>query len=286
MIRGKLALKPTFLIIGAQKAGTTSLFKYLVSHPKIVTPKQKELHFFEQDNAYQSGIDFYHSFFPLRSEVGPGQITCEATPYMHTPIAVERIHAYNPDLKLIVMLRNPVDRAFSQYQMYLRWQRENYVDKRLAAKNLLRTDLHKLKTFNAWVNTVGITQTFEELIDTELQAIHAKAPPVNEPIHQVIERGVYADQLERCFAFFPNEHILILSYREFVEKPYTILDQITDFLDLPRYSWDGRVIEKRYNVTKYTSELTQETRNRLHAFYQPHNARLFDLVGREFDWSD
>jgi|SRR5690242_3518862 len=107
---------PHFLIIGAQRCGTTSLFEYLARHPDVAPPSAKELHFF--DSEYHKGDAWYRERFPsLRN----GFITGEATPYYifhpHTPT---RVRDWNSKVKLIVLLRNPVDRAYSHYHHEVR----------------------------------------------------------------------------------------------------------------------------------------------------------------------
>jgi hypothetical protein len=107
--------KPAFLIIGAQKAGTSSLFRYLSQHPDIRLPKRKELHFF--DLQYSNGIDWYERLFP-RKKIIKRQITGEASPfYLFHPLVPERVFNHYPNIRLIVLLRNPVDRAYSHFHM-------------------------------------------------------------------------------------------------------------------------------------------------------------------------
>src|SRR5947209_2592633 len=104
---------PGFLIIGAQRCGTTSLYDDLVKHPSIATASQKEIHFFDLN--FQKGIDWYQAQFPGLGQ--KGFITGEASPYyIFHPLAPKRILAAAPEIKLIVMLRNPVNRAYSHYQ--------------------------------------------------------------------------------------------------------------------------------------------------------------------------
>ena len=105
---------PDFLVIGAQKSGTTSFFHYIAQHPKIFDHKAKELHFF--DLHYGRGAAWYRSQFPLLASVKKDSLVGEATPYyLCHPHAPKRIHGLVPDVKLIVLLRDPVDRAISHY---------------------------------------------------------------------------------------------------------------------------------------------------------------------------
>lgn len=105
---------PDFIIIGAQKGGTSSLFSYLKQHSQLQLPDKKEIHFF--DNDYQKGVNWYRSHFPMK--IFDNIKTGEATPYyLFHPHAPQRIFQHCPKVKLIVMLRNPTDRAYSHYMM-------------------------------------------------------------------------------------------------------------------------------------------------------------------------
>ncbi len=111
---------PAFVIVGAQRGGTTSLYRYLAAHPGVLPASRKELHYFT--NRHDRGPDWYRSQFP---PTPPGTITGESTPYyLFHPHAPRRLHAFAPDVKLIVLLRNPVDRAYSHYQLQVRRRHE------------------------------------------------------------------------------------------------------------------------------------------------------------------
>ncbi len=105
------------MILGAQKAGTTALYIYLAKHPEIVAAENKEPHFFDCPFRYSQGIEYYHSLFPYIDPKNP-KITFDASGgYLANPSAYQKIYQYNPQLKLIVLLRNPIDRAFSAWNI-------------------------------------------------------------------------------------------------------------------------------------------------------------------------
>ena len=120
---GFLHVKPDFYIIGFAKCGTTSLFEYLISHPNIHPPKGKEIDFF--DRLYSRGINWYKVGFPFTIQKFIEKVffrkkflTGEATPrYIEHPHAINRIKQTTPNAKFIILLRNPIDRAFSQHNM-------------------------------------------------------------------------------------------------------------------------------------------------------------------------
>lgn len=124
-------MKPNFLVIGAAKAGTTWLYSCLYEHPEIYLPDIKELHFFSYESVYQKGFDWYESnFSDVTVEKAVGEISPSYLPLKST---AERIYNYNPDMRLIVILRNPIDRAYSHYCMAMRTNKvEKNIDKGLS----------------------------------------------------------------------------------------------------------------------------------------------------------
>ena len=189
----RLRLRPTFLILGAQKAGTTSLHRYLTEHPAVLRASPKEVRYFSTN--YARGEGWYRAQFPLRSRrvasrvrAGAWPAVGEASPqYLFHPLAPQRVHAFDPALKLIAILRDPVDRAYSQYQMQLRWGYEH--------------------------------STFEESLDREeaelegeLAKLYGDPPVYSTLVNRIsyVARGRYAEQLERWLALFPREQLLVL----------------------------------------------------------------------------
>lgn len=114
-VSGPLRSLPDFLVVGAQRAGTTSLHEWLSSHPDVTASSRKELHFFDTG---RRSPNWYRSQFPIRNRRGSRPLLVESTPrYLVHPLAPQRIHALLPDVQLLILLRNPVDRALSAYRM-------------------------------------------------------------------------------------------------------------------------------------------------------------------------
>lgn len=114
-------MRPNFLVVGAAKAGTTWLYSCLRSHPDVFVPLNKEIHFFSYGNLYSNGIDWYENFFSdVTNEIAIGEISPS---YLSLPDAAERIFQYNPHMKLIFILRDPIQRAYSHYCMALSQQK-------------------------------------------------------------------------------------------------------------------------------------------------------------------
>ena len=184
-----------FLVIGAQKSGTTSLHEYLKAHPKIIMPKAKELDFFSSDKNYKKGIEFYHSFFAKNHE--QDFLRGEASPqYMYKEGIAERIYKYNPKMKLIMCIRNPLDRAISHFNM----NRRKKIEKR------------------------GIEQAFNE----ELAVIESQE---YDPEFSYFRLGEYGRILQDYVKFFPKEQIHILTSDSLRFERKKQLNLALDFLE-------------------------------------------------------
>ena len=196
--------RPDFLVIGAQKAGTTALYAYLRWHPGITGPSWKEVSFF--DRHWWRGEAWYRGQFPLRSR---GKLVGEASPsYLFHPLAPERARVMVPDAKLVALLREPVARAYSQYQHEVSLGREplSFEDAIAAEEGRTAGEAERLvadpKAFSrAWWD------------------------------HTYVARGRYAEQLERWLAVFPREQLLVVRTEDLGERPAETYASILSFLD-------------------------------------------------------
>lgn len=253
-----LRVLPDFLVLGAKKCGTTALYWYLTQHPRVRPAFQKEIHFFTA--AYRRGLLWYRSFFPTRlarALAGEPFLTGEATPdYLFHTYTAARIRKALPDARLIAILRNPVDRAYSSYN------------------HNLRAGLESL--------------SFEEALDREEERLARAGGRSPRPgqfhfsleHHSYCARGVYADQLEVWLEQVPREQLLVLATEELHGRRVETLHEALDFLDLP--PWEPGELE-RMNVSLYP-ELDADLRRRLEAYFEPHNRRLYELLGRNLGW--
>lgn len=183
-----------FLCIGAQKAGTTALHNLLRQHPDICLPAVKEIYYFSMDRLYRKGTAFYHSYFKT---AGPQQIMGEIAPdYLCSVQAPKRIAAYNPAMKLIIMLRDPVDRAYSQYLMKKRNGREK--------------------------------RTFSVCVEQELTALADHRPEGD--LYSYVSRGLYATQLKRYRQHFSKEQLHVLLFEDFIADQQAAVKKIFSFL--------------------------------------------------------
>ncbi len=253
-----LRVLPDFLILGAQKAGTTSLHGYLIEHPRIAPALAKEIHFFDYN--YARGEAWYRAHFPTQFEKWRGafQLTGEGSPYyLFYPHAAWRVSQCVPHAKLIVLLRNPVDRAYSHYHHQVRLGLEE-----LTFEQALDLEAERL---------VG---EFEKLI------AEPDAYSFNYQNYSYCARGMYADQLERWFRYFPREQFLIVASEQFYRAPASSFARVLDFLGAPR--WEPPA----YRVSNEGAyePMNPETRARLGEFFAPHNARLYELLNVDFGW--
>jgi hypothetical protein len=234
---------PDFVVIGGKKCGTTYLYHLLSLHPLVEPAATKELHFF--DALFDEGVEWYRQCFPKpRLKDGRNTITGEATPYMNVPHAPERMAKVIPQARLIALLRNPVDRAYSDYQMLSRKGDE--------------------------------TRTFEEVMDYD---------NLDDAPHKYLSRGVYVDQLARWSEFFPKEQMLVLKSEDFFENPQHTLKAAFDFLGLPAWEPEAsEIIPKKRNKGDYEKKVDSSTRRRLEEYFEPHNRRLYDFLGKDLGW--
>jgi hypothetical protein len=254
---------PDFIIIGVQRGGTTSLYSYLATHPDVIPSFMKETHFF--DNYYDRGMMWYRAQFPCKrcgNSAVPRRdgrwITGEATPYYifyhHAP---KRVLACVPHVKLIVLLRNPVDRAYSHYH-------------------------HEVKMGTEQLSFEAALQREERELSSEEQKIKQNKS-YRSFFHQhytYVSRGIYVDQLMRWSTFCEREQILVLKSESFYRDPAAVLYQVTDFLCLSPL--ELREYE-RYNLNQY-SPMQSATRERLLEYFESHNQRLYDFLGADLGW--
>lgn len=269
---GRGRVLPDFLVIGAAKCGTTSLFDWICAHPLVARPNtngqpRKELLFFDYN--FHRGADWYRKHFPLdrerrefEREHGRPFLTGEATAsYLTGYWAPGRVRQVVPDVKLIVTLRNPVDRTYSAFQMSRRERLEE-------------------------------CESFEEALALEAQRLEGELervrsdprynPPLPPPLGywSYLHRSRYADHVARWLEVFPREQILFLKFEDLAADPWGGLDQVHAFLGLPPHR--GPELRK-LNVATYTA-MSPRVRAELVEHFRPYNQRLRKLTGIDFGW--
>jgi hypothetical protein len=237
-----------FILAGAQKSGTTALHYFLSKHPNITMGDQQEMHFFDDDEAFAAAVDYdvLHRHF---RRAGRSTIAGECTPsYLYWKPAAERIWQYNPKIKLLVLLRNPIDRAFAHWNMQ-RFKGREPLD-------------------------------FLEAVKEEKIRI-AGAPPIEARRFAYVDRGLYAQQLERFFQFFPREQVKVVKFEKFQEQQGETLNSIFSFLGLNPLA---SVRSKDRNVVPYERTMNWQEKIFLFNLFADDIAKLERLLG--WDCSD
>ena len=204
-----LRITPTFVILGTMRGGTTSLYKYLSDHPQILPAFTKEVHYFT--NHYDQSWDWYLAHFPVRPPLGLRRehvITGEGSPYyVCHPDAARRVRRHLPDARLLLLLRHPVDRAYSHYRLQRQRGREDR-----SFEEALELEEERLS---------GLTERLladERYVSADHRNFSYKG------------RSRYAEQLERWFEQFPREQFLIRSSEEFYARPAAVMAEVCEFI--------------------------------------------------------
>ncbi|KXJ28236.1 Heparan sulfate glucosamine 3-O-sulfotransferase 4 [Exaiptasia diaphana] len=265
----KVKMLPNAIIIGVRKGGTRALLRGLALHPNIHTAT-KEIHFFDRDQNYAKGIEWYRSMMPQVSSA-PGQIVMEKSPsYFVTPGVPERIYKMSRTVKLLVIVRNPTKRAISDYTQ-------------LKVKN------SKLPSFEKYITS----DENESVLDSD---------------NRIVQCGLYGNHLKRWLLYFPISQIHFVSGEALINHPAQELKKVEKFLKLKpgihekdfvynktkgfpcfrRTSSNAHLIFSCLGATKgrVHPKVRQDIIDALNEFYEPHNKLLYRMVTRDFHWNN
>jgi len=220
--------KPEFLILGAQKGGTSSLYRYLLQHPEIHKSKRKEIHFF--DLKFAKGTDWYHRNFCFSFWKG---ITGESSPYyLYHPRVPMRVYEYNSNMKLIILLRNPINRAYSHFHHKIENNRESRSFREALTGNL-----------------DNCRKAHDLLLNDQIEYSW------DHQRYSYIDRGFYVDQLDNWLRFFPRDQFYINTSEFFFKNTNEVCNQIFEFLKV-----GPKVIktDKIHNKGKYPPILNED----------------------------
>jgi hypothetical protein len=258
----RLRVRPGFVMIGVQRCGTTSMFRMLAAHPQAVHAYRKQVNYFDLN--YARPMSWYYGHFPMASQArrragNLGEpVAFEASGYyIYHPFALERMARDLPDLRLVVMLRDPVERAYSAYK-------HEYA-----------------RGFE--------TETFERALELEDSRLAGEVDRMRQDIgyeslphrhHSYKHRGQYAEQLERVFEHYPRSQVHVLESELYFSQPAQEYGRLLEFLGL-----------RPYQPAQFTqlnarpgTPLQTETRDALREYYRPHDERLTELLGRAPNW--
>jgi hypothetical protein len=244
---------PDFVVIGAAKSGTTFFYHLLSQHPHVQPAVVKEPHYF--NILFEDGTEWYRRCFPEpRWKDGRKTITGEASPgYIWHPLAPERMAELIPQARLIALLRSPVDRIYSDYHQRVKNGRA-------------------IRPFSK-----AIQAAFDDPLD-----------------RKHLSKSIYVDHLRRWSEYFPKEQMLVLKSEDFFERPVETIKLALHFLDLPE--WEPETLEfrnkraedkyarRKLNKGGYGQRMDPATRRRLEEYFEPHNQRLYDYLGVDFQW--
>jgi hypothetical protein len=263
-LRKQTHMTPGFLVIGAQKAGTSSLFNYLIRHGSFIRPLLKDIYYFDRE--YDRGLGWYLSFYPTtaarlereRATTGPVVSGEMATHYLLNPWAPSRVRETFPDIKLVVLLRNPAQRALAHYYHNLRGG--------------LETAAGPLEAF----------RLEEERIGRDLQRM------VNDPTfyscdvatYSYLARGRYAEQLRRWLACFPPEQMLVVCSERFFADTDAQFRRICGFVGIPERSLPSYPAVGRGRNRRNDEDALAFARD----YFRPCNQDLYELMQENYGW--
>jgi hypothetical protein len=257
---------PDFLVIGAQRCGTSSLYTYLGRHPRVIPSLRKEVEYLS--TRFGEGEGWYRAHFPLRARLAASNLrggrtqTFEATPdYLLDPRAPERAATLLPGAKIVVLVRDPVARAYSQYMH----------NRRLGQEPL----------------------TFLEALDQEDSRIEGELLRMSsdpdydaKPLRRFgyVARGMYADQIKLWQAHYPAEQIQLIQTEAFFKDTSAIFGEILDFLGIPRWQPSHFGNYSVASPTGSSQGMVPAAREKLTETFKEPNRQLYDLVGRDLGW--
>lgn len=257
-------MDPGFVVIGGQRCGTTSIFKALAEHPQILRPPvEKGTDYYSMH--YTRGRDWYHGHFPLHSTAellarrNGRMVTFEAcTYYMFHPFAIERLARDYPDIKLVAMLRDPVERAFSAYKHEFARGYEQESDFLRA----LELEDKRLE---------GVVDQLRDPAEQSFAHRH----------HAYRRRGQFAEQLARVYEHYPREQVHVMESEAFFADPAGEYRALIDFLGLDRW----QPVSFEAHNARPSQPMPTDAREYLTEHFRPLDQELANLLGRTPFWA-
>lgn len=271
LLTSSVRVTPDYLIAGTKKGGTTSLANWLVQHPGVLrmfpkAQRHKSAHYF--DCNFTKSPAWYRSHFPTRQlrtrtarQLGYRPLVGEASPYyMFHPAAADRVKSMLPYAKVIMLLREPVARAYSHY-----WDR-------------VSTGFEDATTFEG-----AVAAEPRRLADVDdARFAEPGYAHFSHEHHSYLARGRYAEQLVRWQQLFGPDQLLVLEFERMKTEPDVLLREVLAFLDLPPCP---TIDLRARNERKSQPPMSTSTRESLRDYFRPYNQQLAELTGREFSWT-
>ena len=275
LMTNRIRLLPDYIIIGTQRGGTTSLYFYLTEYAGTFSALHKEVHFF--DDHFAQGPAWYRAQFPTSVQKYLYERVCkkrfvtgESSPYyLFHPHIPKRTFQALPNVKLIVLLRNPVDRAYSHH-----WLATNEGHETLLFEEAVKCEVERLAGEQ------------EKILANEYYESYTHRH------YAYLSRGIYANQLQNWMRYFPKEQFLILKSEDLYSDPVTIVKQTLEFLEVPtsalritkEFKQYREPTSKGYMNNERPPKMEPALRKYLIEYFQSHNARLYEFLKRDFGW--
>jgi len=298
--------KPEFMLIGAAKCGTTSFSSYLPLHPQVAPCVPKEPNFWswklsDRREYQQLFVNTQPLVTPLASQKIGGEYS---TSYLLHPLAPRRIRARLPDIKIIVLLRDPVERAYSHYVM----ARRNGSEPDCSFDEVVHREIQEVPALldahkRGFLDTNASTKAHRSGPDGEpLEIAEHRAgwpcfPLLSDRelmrfyVTSYVFRSIYYDQLRRWLQLFPSEQVKIIESARFMANRQEVLGEVVSFLGLQAYEFIGSDVahawgggRNDHNVPGDYEPMASSTRDSLRDYFRPYNEQLFELIGQRFNW--
>ena len=264
IVTSPLRLAPDFIIAGEAKCGTTSLYRYLVAHPDVLPADRKEPYNFID---YPDSMAMCRSHYPfvatcwwrrrfLRRDCVTGEASAE---YFSRRYVAEKIAEKLPDVRIIILLRDPVQRALSDWNM-------------LKDAGVLTGSFEDI-----------VDKSIRWLSDNDLRPILMDAGQVEHSPIRLVLRGIYVDNLQRWMKHFDRNHLRIYSSEHFFNNTAEVTGDIFRFIEVGPYQHSD---SRRYREGKYSTGEHATALRKLSEFYAPFNEELFTLLGRRLPWDE
>ena len=300
--------RPEFMLVGGMKCGSTSFARYLSAHPQVKLPGPKEPHYW----SWHRFPAKYQNFFVNESPIldpGPGQYVSGefSTSSLIHPLVPRRVQANLPGLKIFVLLRNPVDRAYSHFMM----SKIAGLEKECSFEEIVRGEMDEIPELLAahergFLNTAGDSKSCYSTIDgTPIRvAKHEQGAPkrrIRDDLDlrdfyfkSYMFRSLYHDQLHRWLRLFPPEQLMIIQSESFFGNEADTMNEVAEFLGLEPFefqaadqlqrSWDAGASNALELPQDYPA-MDDATRRIVTDFFEPYNQQLYRLIDEDFGWN-
>jgi len=268
--------KVSLFVVGAQKAGTSALHDYLIKHPNVTGGIIKELNYFNHSEKYAQGTKWYHDQFKAPLFYKPKKIYIDSTPqYLSTADVAQKIYAYNPKAKIVILLREPVSRAYSAWNMYKQFSKLS-VERKLGLIDSHISNKNK-KKFNDLINQSPFP-SFDDYVNQEIVDVS-----LTNHYPQIIKRGIYVDQIKPYIDLFDLDNVLVFESNYFKTNKAKVTNKVLETVGLSPLTIAPTDL-KSVHSRSYENPISKFTEEKLKALYKPYNKGLFKMINQKFDW--